>query len=100
MNKQYKNISELKIGSEIDENDIIKTEGGSTIELQIGDDSRSILCHEISPFILKYIPSRAKKWCWDGTPIIRNFNTPFSIYAAVCCVNSGSKRWQGRRLPS
>ena len=36
---QYNNISELKVGLNVDESDIIKTEKDSTIELQIGDGS-------------------------------------------------------------
>ena len=39
VDENYKNISELKVGLNINENDIVKTEKGSTVELQIGDKS-------------------------------------------------------------
>ena len=39
VNTQYNNISELKAGSDVNENDIIKTEKDSTIELQVGEGS-------------------------------------------------------------
>lgn len=39
VDEQYKNLNELKVGLILKENDAIKTEKDSIIELQIGDDS-------------------------------------------------------------